>query len=278
MSKKNIIIMILLMFALICSSILSMCSLVLKNRVYLFILFALSVVFSILLLISFIIKKDKMFRILCILSCYYIAFFIGFFVLNRVGLIDDFSNIDKLQSFILKTKNAGIFVYFAIALLQVLIIPVPAIITVLAGSILFGPLTAFVICTIGILLGSIIAFWLGRVIGQRFVRWVDKNNVSSKYLDVLNQKGGIILFFMFLLPLFPDDMLCVIAGISNMKVKDFVLVSFLARTIGIAFISFFGSGSIFKSNWIKIMFFVAMAITGLLIMVFAGRQKKKIEG
>ena len=51
---------------------------------------------------------------------------------------------------------------------------------------------------------------------------------------------------MFLFPIFPDDALCMVAGMTKMKFWYFAIIVAIFRTIGIASICFLGSGFI---NW-----------------------------
>lgn len=268
---------IFLTICLACLVVVTCCFGVIENKIYFALIMVFLCVMPALLFFSFVKKMESFFRICCIISGYFIVFFAIFTTLKLTGVIDNFSDISALQEFVANTGNAGVFVFFGIMLLQVLIIPIPAVITIMAGSLLFGPTTAFLICTTGILLGSITAFILGRTLGKKILRWIDREGVANKYLAILEKCGGIVLFLMFLLPLFPDDLLCVIAGLSNIKPKDFILVSLVARTIGIAFITYFGSGSIFSSMWAKVLCYTLVAILGLVLVICVNKVKKRIE-
>lgn len=47
-------------------------------------------------------------------------------------------------------------------------------------------------------------------------------------------KDNFILTAMFILPLFPDDMLCFVAGLSSMTWQYFLIMIVISRLIGIA--------------------------------------------
>ena len=276
-NAKQIVLNIILIALIVLVGVVTSCFSIIKNDIYFWLIMSFLAIMTLLLISSFFIKNDKFFRISCMISAYFLVFYLVFFVLKITGIIDNIRDIDRLKDFVANSGNAGIFVYFSIALLQVLVIPLPAIITILAGSILFGPATAFLICTTGILTGSIIAFMIGRTLGKKVLKWIDKESLADKYLDILQRKGGIVLFLMFLLPLFPDDLLCIVAGMSNMKLKSFALVSFISRTIGVAFITFFGSGSIFSTTWSKVLFYIIVALLGIIVVTKVSKEKKKIE-
>ena len=76
-----------------------------------------------------------------------------------------------------------------IQFLQVTILPIPSFLTVSVGVLLFGPLTAGIFSSIGIILGSILAFYIGKKFGYKVVCWI----VGKESLDKLS-KVKVILF------------------------------------------------------------------------------------
>ena len=62
--------------------------------------------------------------------------------------------------------------YIAISFLQVTFIPIPGMVSILAGILLFEPWQAFLYSLIGMFLGGSFGFYLGRVLGKKFVYWI----------------------------------------------------------------------------------------------------------
>ena len=56
----------------------------------------------------------------------------------------------------------------------------------------------------------------------------------DKWLKKVKGKDNFLLTAMFVLPLFPDDILCFVSGLSSMSWQYFVLMIVFARAIGIA--------------------------------------------
>ena len=68
---------------------------------------------------------------------------------------------------------------------------------------------------------------------------------------------------MMLFPLFPDDILCVVAGMTNMSFKYFFWTNVIARALGVACTVFFGCGEIIPfSGW-------GLAVWGVLAIFVA---------
>ncbi len=130
----------------------------------------------------------------------------GYLILRLFGW-DNLSK-EEVQAFI---EGTGIFaplVFIIISFVQVTIIPIPGAITILAGNYLFGAVESFIYSYIGMMLGAMFAFLLGRVIGRRFVDFMTGGKEKTdELINKLQGRENVLLFFMFFLPLFPDDAL-----------------------------------------------------------------------
>ena len=133
-------------------------------------------------------------------------------------------------------RKAGVWmplVYIAFQFLQVVILPVPAFVSTVAGVALFGPFKAALCSFVGIISGSLVAFFIGRKIGYKAVAWMVGEESLRKWLKKVRGKDYFLLTAMFVLPLFPDDILCFVSGLSSMTWQYFVVMIVLARSIGI---------------------------------------------
>lgn len=171
-----------------------------------------------------------------LLSLYiFLAFCLLFtFVLQRTGFFALFKDSNRVQEYL---KKAGIWMplfYILLQFLQVVILPIPSIVSTAAGVALFGPLKTLVYSLIGIISGSITAFYIGRKFGGKAVSWMVGEESLKKWQKKLKGKDNFFLTVMFLLPLFPDDILCFFAGLSTMSWRYFMIMIFITRSIGIA--------------------------------------------
>ena len=123
--------------------------------------------------------------------------------------------------------------YIVLQYLQVVILPIPSIVSTVAGVALFGPFKTAVYSLIGIVLGSVTAFFVGRKLGNRAVSWIIGKETLLKWQKKLKGKDSLFLTVMFLLPVFPDDVLCFVAGLSSMKVKYFLLMISISRILAV---------------------------------------------
>lgn len=177
------------------------------------------------------------------------VFVILYIVALRLGWLDIFQSVEVLQEYISGFGIWAPLVFAALQVIQVIISPIPGNITTLAGGLLFGFGQGFLISYASIILGSVLAFALARIFGKPLVIKLVGEKLTHKYIDVLSSRQKIVLIFMFVLPFFPDDALCLIAGISGISWPFFLVMLALARPAGILFSALVGSGIISVPIW-----------------------------
>ena len=156
-----------------------------------------------------------------------------YFVLCATDTITKISSVDGLREYISQAGSAAAIIFIIFSFLQVVLLPIPGSVAVAVGVAMFGPLKCAIYSFIGILLGSIAAFALGRWIGYKAVCWIVGKDTIDKWLKKLKGKDYLILSLMFLLPLFPDDVLCFVAGLSSMTWPYFLIMITLTRAISV---------------------------------------------
>ena len=182
-----------------------------------------------------------------------------------------FSTLDTLQSFLLQFGIWTPLAFFLLQLLQIIIAPIPGGTVGLVGGALFGTIGGFLISAAGTLTGSIIVFLLSKRFGRPFVIRFVSSELIEKYDQIKESKLNTVLFLIFLFPLFPDDMLCFIAGLSPMPVKTFILIIMLARTPSVFINTMIGAGIMDDS---PTQFMIAVTIYAVLIAVLYFNRKR----
>ena len=205
---------------------------------------------------------------LIILGLYFLFKYLGWTNLTK----------EELQAKIASTGVFAPIVFIVASFLQVTFIPIPSSVTIIVGNYLFGFWLSFLYSYIGIILGSILAFYLGRWIGRPFVNWVvGDSKAVDEYLIKMKNKEKVILFFMFLLPLFPDDALCSLAGILPISFLTFLFMQLLTRTTSILGTLFFMSGEIIHYDALGISIIVIVCILALVAFYLSYKYADKIN-
>ncbi len=212
------------------------------------------------------------------LSLYILILFclILIFVFQKTGFFNVVRNPEKLQAYI---ERAGMWMplfYTLLQFLQVVVLPIPSVVSTVVGVALFGPFWAMIYSLAGIILGSATAFFIGRRLGYKAVSWMIGEETLEKWQKKMKGKDNVFLTLMFLLPLFPDDILCFVAGLSSMTTKYFLTMILISRTLAIAgtcysidFIPF--------DTWWGIALWVSFLIGVVVLFVVVYKNMDKIQ-
>lgn len=204
-------------------------------------------------------------------------FFVGvYLILLYTGWWEKLNSVDKLKKEILDLGIYGRVFFIFLQVVQVAFLPIPSPLIVVAGSLIYGPFQASLLSLAGILLGSAIAFSIGRVFGKKVVIFmVGKENEEkwSKFLS--NAKYSFVL--MMLLPLFPDDVLCMIAGLTDMSWTFFMVTQLVTRTIGVFTMSYLSAGDIIPYHGWGLYVWAVIGLLSLLAIYLTTKYNKQIE-
>ncbi len=220
--------------------------------------------------------KAKILR--TILVCVVIAGIVvlGYYILNWTGVWEQINSVEKLQNVILSWGFWGRFGFVLLQLLQVTFIPLPSTVTIIAGTLVYGPLQASLLSLAGILLGSMLAFLLGKVFGKKLVVFMVGEKTCKKWADFLSN-AKYSFFIMMLLPIFPDDVLCLVAGLTNMSWTFFTVTNLIARPIGIFTVSYFGSGHLIPYHGWGLIVWGILIVLIIAVLILSYKYQKQIE-
>ena len=130
-------------------------------------------------------------------------------------------------------------IFILIQIIQVVLPVIPGGVSSLAGVIAFGPVYGFIYNYIGIVVGSICAFYLARFLGVKIIKLLFEEKKANKYLNYISQDKFYPLFIIAMfLPGLPDDLICFVAGISKMRFRKFLLAILLCKPISLLLYSF----------------------------------------
>jgi len=164
-----------------------------------------------------------------------------FYLLYAHGLIAYFTDRHRLLSFINAHRTYAALIFIGLQILQVVAAPVPGEMTGFVGGVFFGTAWGILYSTIGLTLGSWLAFLLARLAGRPLVEKVVNPETIRRYDYVMKHKGMFLAFLMFLIPGFPKDILCYLLGLGHMGQRDFLLVSTTGRLLGTGLLTLGGS-------------------------------------
>jgi len=187
-----------------------------------------------------------------------------FYLLYAHGFIAYFTDKTRLLHFINEHRAYAALIFIGLQVLQVVAAPVPGEMTGFVGGMLFGTAAGIFYSTIGLALGSWVAFMLARLAGRPLVEMVVKAETIKRYDYVMKHKGLFLAFLMFLVPGFPKDILCYLLGLGHMGQRDFLLVSMSGRLLGTTLLTL--GGTFFRNRQYGALF-TLFGISLFLILI-----------
>lgn len=227
-------------------------------------------------------KRDVEWLYKFMLSGFYIGIFLliilgsvmwsGIYYLfyNQAGELDK----DAIQSAIASKGSASAFFFIALSFLQVTFIPIPSTVTTLIGIALFGNGKGFLYSFIGQVLGMFFAFFLGKKFGAKLIIWIVGKETYQKYHQIIKGRDKIVIFFMLLFPFFPDDIICMFAGLTSYTPIMFLLLLMITRTTTLGY-TIGGYELISQIANMGVLKYVIYAILGTIIFIILINVWKK---
>jgi uncharacterized membrane protein YdjX (TVP38/TMEM64 family) len=174
-----------------------------------------------------------------------------------------FSSADQLRQWVSGWGAWAPLVFIGVQAVQVIVFVIPGEIAQIAGGYLFGALRGTLFSVIGIFLGSVVAFGLGKALGKPFVSALFPAAQVERLEKLLASRSARVVFFLlFVIPGIPKDILCYVAGITPMGFPFFAAASMLGRLPGIVGSAVIGSAAA-SSRWV-----LTGIVAGVAIVLF----------
>ncbi|NFM78357.1 TVP38/TMEM64 family protein [Clostridium botulinum] len=198
--------------------------------------------------------------------------FIGYIYYKNFAVLKDPKNIKNI---ILSGGCYGIIVFLIFQIIQVVAFFIPGEVMQIAGGYIYGTLLGSVYSLIGITLGSVFVFLLAHIYGRPLVHKIISKK-DLKFFDRMLNIGSIklIVFLLYLIPGIPKDALGYICGISDIKFKDFFILSTLGRIPGVLASAYFGA-NIHTGN--KSILIVVGVVSSLVFIIGVLNGEKIIK-
>ena len=197
----------------------------------------------------------------------------GGWFLYSSGFFQAVRSLDTLRDYIDRSAPYSHLLFFLVQFLSVVLAPIPSNITAAAGGMLFGTWPAFFLTFGAVALGSLVVFSLARALGRDFASRLVSRKLSDKYQAVLQAKAPVFLTLAFLFPFFPDDMLCILAGLTDLSPRRFFLIVVLARPWGLLFASALGGSALKLPLWAM----VPIGLAGLALFLLGMQYGDRLE-
>lgn len=160
-----------------------------------------------------------------------------------------FSSQAAMEAYLADKQIMGPVIFILIQIVQVVIPIIPGGVSLLAGVVFFGAVPGFIYNYIGIVVGSLINFFLARYYGKSFILHIVSEESLEKYTKWTKNQKKFNWFFAIciLAPVAPDDLLCLLAGLTEMKPWTYFWIIVLCKPWTIAAYSL---GLVYGAKWL----------------------------
>ncbi len=196
-----------------------------------------------------------------------------YFLIFHSDIYLAFLDRKRLAEFIKSYGSFSPVIFIALQIFQVLFAPIPGEVTGFIGGFIYGNFFGVLYSTIGLGVGSWLAFIFARWAGQPLVERIVSYKTVQRYDYLMAHQGTWIAFLLFLIPGFPKDYLCYILGLGHMDLKTFLIISTAGRFLGTVILTIQGHLVREKNYWL-----LGMVIGGsLLAVLIAYLIREKLE-
>ena len=160
--------------------------------------------------------------------------------------------------------------FMGMVILQVVVAVIPGEPLEIAAGYAFGALEGTVLCVLGTLIGGVLVFLLVRRFGAQAVEvFFDLEKFRSLRFFQDRRRLTFWVFLVFFLPGTPKDVLCYFVGLTDMRLRTWILVSAVARIPSIITATVGGSAlGMGEYAFAAIAFLAALAISGLGLLAY----------
>lgn len=184
-------------------------------------------------------------------------------------------NASSVKKFILSYGKYSAFAFLVMQIAQVIVFFIPGEIVQIAGGYVFGTIYGGLISVAGITIGSAGAFYLSNLLGKPFIEKITAKNDASKFKKFIkSENAAIAIFFIYLIPGLPKDVLAYICGASGVKGKTFIIYSTLGRLPGIFISAYFGN-KLTQGNVLPLV--IIAVVMGILFVIGTIKGEKILK-
>lgn len=151
----------------------------------------------------------------------------------KTGAFAAVSSSEAFRAYLSRYRGWAELIFWLVQFISVVLAPVPGNLTTAAGALLFGFLRGFLLSVTANLAASVLVFGLARGLGSDFARRLAGKSGIAKYHELFSRKRDSFLFLTLLLPLFPDDLLCMLAGLTEIPFRRYLLILVTAKPWGL---------------------------------------------
>ena len=173
----------------------------------------------------------------------------------------------------------GALTFLGMMFLQVVVAIIPGEPLEIGAGYAFGFWEGTALCLLGIFLGSAVVFLLVRRFGTHLVEvFFDKEKIRSLKFLQESKKRDLLIFLVMFIPGTPKDLLSYFAGLTDIKLGRWLLITTVAR-IPSVITSTVGGNAVGEQNYLFaiLVFAGTLAVSGLGLLIYQRISRHRKE-
>lgn len=201
-----------------------------------------------------------------------------FYITYGKQLYEIFGNTESLKAFLSQFRGFDKWVFVAIRAFQTVIKIIPAEPLEIGSGLLYGTWGGLALCLLGTMIGSFVIIALTRVFGKKLVSaFIPIEKIESLGFLKDEKKVYYTLFFIYLIPGTPKDVLTYAAALTKLDMKKFLLITGIARIPSIITSTWCGQEILNKNYTLAIIIFAATGILSVVCSLIYNKISKAKE-
>ncbi len=154
-------------------------------------------------------------------------------------LISVISDQQAVSEYLKSFGVLGPIVLFVLMIAQVFVAVIPGHALMVTAGYVYGKLGLLIVIA-STVIGSQVAFMIARWYGRNLINKLASPKIIERWNNAAQHQGIIFYFFAFVLPIFPSDLMCYVAGLATISPKRFLIANILGRTVCAVFVTLIG--------------------------------------
>lgn len=203
---------------------------------------------------------------------------IAFFVLMAVvcvaiaPLILELTEQGGVERVVQDVRNAGpggVLILLGMQFLQVVVAFIPGEVVQVAAGMMYGPWGGAAVVLVGCVISSAFVFFIVHKLGAPFVRAMIPEKWMGKLEDFEEtDKLDVMVFVLFLIPGLPKDVFTYLVPLTDMSMRNFLVLSTVGRIPGILMSTLAADGLMEGDIMRSVLLFLVAAGIAALAIVF----------
>ncbi len=183
---------------------------------------------------------------------------------------------DLVSAYLKSFGPLGPIVLFVLMLAQVFVAVIPGHALMVTAGYVYGGLGLGIVIA-STVIGSQVAFLVARFYGRGLIYKLASPEIINRWDKAAYKQGILFYFFSFVLPIFPSDLMCYVAGLATIPARRFLVANILGRTVCAVFVTLIGIYGMHPPVWFWVAALAGISTFFVSWAIYKRKQEASLE-